>query len=383
MLKIPLRNLLFAGQKRFLATPATLSPPPPQRLPSPSVECLIDPCGFSLESALSKSLKPHSNWKNVGKHALVINCLKSHGFNDTHIIKLVEKRPNVLQCDVEATLNPKLKFLTENGLTGKHLTKLIVTDPLILARSLDSRIKPSFKVLRQYLESIPDMMKALNRAPRLLSSNLERVLQPNVEFLVDEGISADRVSKLLVARPRVLLQKREMIASLFKAVKNMGVSPKDSIFIRGIQVLSHMSEATWKNKMELFKSLGWSEGDLLRTFRVAPFCFAYSEKKIRSQMDFLLNTVNAEQKTVIAFPKILTYSLDKRLRPRYEVLKVLLSKKLIREDIKILWLLDLSDKKFLDTYVTKHLDKVPSLLDVYKGNVEQSTSSSGPGKLDA
>ncbi|GLT75814.1 hypothetical protein SLA2020_475110 [Shorea laevis] len=355
MLKIPLRNLPFPGQKRFLATPATLSPPPPQRLPSPSVECLIDSCDFSLESALSKSLKPHSNRKNVGKHALVINCLKSHGFDDTHIIKLVEKRPNVLQCNVEATLNPKLKFLTENGLT----------------------------VLRQYLESIPDMMKALNRAPRLLSFNLERVLQPNVEFLVDEGISADRVSKLLVARPRVLLQKREMIASLFKAVKNMGVSPKDSIFIRGIQVLSQMSEATWKNKIQLFKSLGWSEEDLSRTFREAPFCFAYSEKKIRSQMDFLLNTVNAELKTVIAFPKILTYSLDKRLRPRYEVLKVLLSKKLIREDIKIVWLLDLSDKKFLDTYVTKHLDKVPGLLDVYKGNVEQSTSSSGPGKLDA
>ncbi|GLT87963.1 hypothetical protein SLE2022_060120 [Rubroshorea leprosula] len=380
MAVIPLRNLLSLVQKRLIATSAALSPQPP--LPPSSVLYLMKSCGLSFESAVAISLKSQSDEKKARKQALVINCLKSYGFNDTQIVKLAEKRPTILQCNIRRTLKPKLEFLVESGLTGKHLAKLIVTNPTVLSKSLDFYLKPMMEFLRQYLKTHDAIVIALHRASRLLSYDLNGFLQPNIQFLIDHGVSPDGISKLLVVQPMAVLHRPERIVYLARTVKEeMGLLPKSSNFIDGFRVLSSMSDATRKKKIKLFKSFGWSEDDIFRTFRKQPNFIAYSEEKVRSQMDFLLNIVKVEPKIIVSYPKILSFSIDKRLRPRYEVLKVLLSKKLIRGDTKILWLLTTSEKLFLQRYVTRHLDKVPGLLDMYNGSVNQSRNPR-PGKID-
>jgi mTERF domain-containing protein len=64
------------------------------------------------------------------------------------------------------------------------------------------------------------------------------------------------------------------------------------------------------------------------------------------------------------------YSTEKRLRPRYDVLKILKSKKLIEIGKKTNYLLTVSEKNFLENYVTKYADKVPGLLEVYRGTTK-------------
>ncbi|GLT45425.1 hypothetical protein SLA2020_192560 [Shorea laevis] len=279
MAVIPLRNLLSLVQKRLIATSAALSPQPP--LPSSSVECLMKSCGLSFESAVAISIKSQSDEKKARKQALVINCLKSHGFNDTQIVKLAEKRSTILQCNIQRTLKPKLEFLVESGLTGKHLAKLIVTNPTVLSKSLDSYLKPMMEFLRQYLKTHDAIVIALHRASRLLSYDLSGFLQPNIQFLIDQGVSPDGISKLLVVQPMALLHRPERIVYLARTVKeDMGLLPKSSNFIDGFRVLSSMSDATRKKKIKLFMSFGWSEDDIFRTFRKQPNFIAYSEEKL-------------------------------------------------------------------------------------------------------
>ncbi|KAJ6428202.1 hypothetical protein OIU84_023591 [Salix udensis] len=116
------------------------------------------------------------------------------------------------------------------------------------------------------------------------------------------------------------------------------------------------------------KSFQWSEEEILGgVFKRYPQILAMSEEKIRSAMDFYINTLELQRQIIIACPLCLSYSIDKRIRPRYNVIKVLESKGLIKRDKKISTLLNKSEKTFLINYVSRYVEEVPGLLELYKG----------------
>jgi mTERF domain-containing protein len=130
------------------------------------------------------------------------------------------------------------------------------------------------------------------------------------------------------------------------------------------------SESTLKKKVEVLKSLGWTEEEIFRAFKQDPAILRFSEEKIRGVMDFLVNTVGLRPQTIIANPLFLHYSINKRLRPRYNVLKALESKKLFDEGMSIGSALKMSEKKFMKNYVSKYVHSVPGILDTYKGIIK-------------
>lgn len=347
MAKILLRNLFFSNPKTL-----------PLNQPNPFF-CFKTPSFTTLQASLSTSTQ-------LPKSASVLNCLKSYGFEDTQIAKLVERRPEVLHCRVNSNLNPKFEYFVQKGLTGKLLPEFILSNPFILFRSLDSNIKPCFEFLSSFL-NCEEVLVAIKRSYSWSSNfNVNAVLQPNVNYLISEGIPARSISKLLVLQPKVIMQSKERMVYAFETVKEKGIDPKEPSFVHALRAICSMSKSNWEKKVEAFRSLGWSGEDVLNTFRKCPLCLACSEKKLRCLMDFYVNTMKLDSKTIIRNPKLLLFSLDKRISTRYQVLKVLESKKLIKEDKKIVWVLNISEKKFLEEYITKHMDKVPSLLDMYQ-----------------
>ncbi|XVF24561.1 hypothetical protein REPUB_Repub13aG0138800 [Reevesia pubescens] len=356
MAKIPLRNLFSGIQKRFLQTNPTLYS-----------------SSTTLKSDVSVSKLHLPVPRNTSQiPASLVNCLKSYGFDDTHIAKLVQKRPRILHCRVNSKLKPKFEYLFQKGFTGKLLHQLILANPLILFRSLDSHIKPYFEFLSHFFNG-EEMLVAIKRSSSwLVNMNLNAVLQPNVDLLISEGICGTRISKLLVWQPRVILQSHDRMVYAVKTVKETGLQPKEPRFIHALRVICSMSKSNWKKKIEAFMSLGWSKEDVLNTLRKDPVCLVCSEKKLRYLMDFYVNTMKLDAQTIISYPKLPLYSVDKRILARYKVLKVLESMKLIKEDKKIIWVMTVSEKKFLDKYITKNNDKVPGLLDMYHGAVKKT-----------
>ncbi|XP_022764346.1 uncharacterized protein LOC111309597 [Durio zibethinus] len=210
------------------------------------------------------------------------------------------------------------------------------------------------------------MLVALKRSCAwLLTFNLNAILRPNVDLLISEGISATRISRLLVIQPRVILQSHGRMVYAVKTVKEIGLEPKEPKFIDALRVICSFSKSNWEKKVKTFMSLGWSKEEVFNSLRKDPISLTCSEKKLRYLMDFYVNTMKLDAKTIIAYPKLLLYSVD-RILARYEVFKVLESMKLIKEDKKIVWEIPLSEKEFLEKYITKNKDKVPGLLDMYQ-----------------
>ncbi|XP_065868402.1 transcription termination factor MTERF9, chloroplastic-like isoform X2 [Euphorbia lathyris] len=369
-----IRNVMFPPRirLRFLHSSATISsvPPPLPTIETSSssftVEFLVNSCGLSLKSALSVSKKFQLNDKTPQIPQAVLELFKSHHFSDTHVAQLIVKRPQVLNCRIHDNLKPKFEYLVKIGFEGELLPHLILSNTDITRVSLTSQIKPSVECLRLFLDSDEKFLTFVKRGSWLLTHNMKILLQPNVDVLVKEGgVPAHVVERLLLLHPTFILQNPERLINAVNSVKNLGLETTDTMFIQAFRVMLQMSESTWKKKIEVMKSMGFSEDDILKAFKRFPQCLACSEDNIRKTLHFYFNTMKLEPQTIIVNPALLGYSIEKRVRPRYHVLKVLESKKLIK-GIKM-WILVIGEKNFCDKYIDQFKDEVPGLLEFYLG----------------
>ncbi|XP_059653713.1 transcription termination factor MTERF5, chloroplastic-like [Cornus florida] len=355
-------------QKRFLKTETETVSATAAAAESSSftLRYLVDSCGLPYKTALSTSQKLKLEEKNSEQPESVITLLKSLEFSDDQIAKLIVKNPPVLQYKINSNLKPKLQYLIDIGFVGSFLPELILKNPYILGRSLTGHIKPSIDFLKTYLETDDNVVAALRRSSWLLTSDFKGTMT-NINFLLSEGVPHCSISKLILLQPRVIQQKLDRMVYAVNTVRNLGYKPSAPMFLPAVRVMVSMNDSTWKRKVELLKSFGWSDEEIFIAFKRCPLYLECSEEKIKSMMDFYVNTVKLEPSVMVAYPILLKFAKDTRILPRYNVIKVLESKKLLKENKKVTWIFCQPEKKFLDMYVNKHLDKVPRLMDIYRG----------------
>ncbi|KAL4016075.1 hypothetical protein IC575_023690 [Cucumis melo] len=373
MFKFSSTFLLHFIQKRFFNTVSTSTVP----LASIStVEFLTNSCGLSSGSPTSAGRKLQFDEKNTQQYGAVIDFLKSHGFENTQIANLVSRRPSILQSKVSTNLKPRFEFLQEIGLVGPLLPKFILSTPWVLGSSLDSRLKPSFFYIKEILESDEQVTAAICRYPSLLVCDLKGNLKSNIDILASEGVPSRNIARMIVWKPRTITRKVDRMINAVKRVKELGIEPKACMFVYAVIVRLSMSDSTWKKKITVMKSLGWSEKEIFTAFKKDPTYLHCSEEKMRDVADFCFNTAKLDPGTVISYPMFFKLSVDKRLRLRYKVLEVLKVKNLLKNKKITLtgWFMQ-GEREFVKNNVVKHLDEIPNLMDIYRGNDASETKS--------
>ncbi|GFZ19526.1 hypothetical protein Acr_28g0002310 [Actinidia rufa] len=312
-----------------------------------TVSYLVSSCGLSPEAALCVSQKV--NFPSADRPDSILTLLRSYGFTDTHISKIAKTRPNLLLSDPINTLLPKLEFFHSIGIPPADLAKTLSSNPALLGSSLKNQLIPT--------------------TSWIFGINLEKKIVPKIAALIELGVPASNLSLLVTLHPYVLLQSRNKFDRTVKEVLGMGVNPCKSTFICILQMMIRMSKSSWENKMEVYRKCGWSEADFHLAFKKQPLCVGISEKKIMSVMDFLVNEIGWKPTAVARVPSVLLYSLKKRTIPRCSVIKILILEGLVETNMCVSTVLTMSNKDFLDKYVTKYEEDVPQLLNVFNGKV--------------
>ncbi|PIN01244.1 hypothetical protein CDL12_26250 [Handroanthus impetiginosus] len=173
-------------------------------------------------------------------------------------------------------------------------------------------------------------------------------------------------------QPSIMLIGTEKLASYIDRAAEMGFDRSKVTFIQAIQVFAGMSESTLKRKMEVYGRCGWSESDIYSAFSKYPFCMKFSEKKIMATMDFFVSDCGCEPAAIARNPALLALNLDRRMKPRYLVARVLKEKGLLTKNISLLNIMSKSEEKFLKRYVIYYEEDVPELLDLYIGKLSIS-----------
>ncbi|XP_059629839.1 transcription termination factor MTERF5, chloroplastic-like [Cornus florida] len=322
---------------------------------------------FSPETA-SKVSSVVKYLKSPEKTDWILSFLEEFGFSDTHLEQVIKRMPKVLYANLERTIKPKFKFFQDMGFSSSDIVEIVSSHPWILTTSVDNRLGPSILALKNVLGSNMDVPRVLKRSGLFLRYDLAKTMIPNIEFLKSCGISSSQISQHVCYCPRYFLHKPTSIREYVKRVNEMGIDGKSKMFLHAIRAISSMTRENWELKLEVFKSLGFSEDDILSVFRRQPLVFAKSERKIKAITHLFLSMGKCDISFVVNNAELLGYSVENRLKPRLRVLEVLESRNLLLKKPSLATVCRMTDKKFFEKYLLPHSDEVGELFVVNKAS---------------
>jgi len=333
-----------------------------------TVSNLVNSCGLSPEKALKlfNRLKP----KNPDALNAVIQLLRNYGFSDSQLRKYLKKHPFVLLSNPEKTLLPKLNFLQSVGVSTTDLPNILITNTQFLKSSLEKSIIPRYEAIRSLFRNDKEVVSTLRYGTwGFYNGWVVNDTVMNIEVLRKLGVPEDCISLLVSNFPSVAFAKHSRFVEAINSVKEMGFDPSKSYFVLALRVIASMNKETLESKLKFFEPWGWSRDLCLLAFQKHPLYVMISEKKILKTMNFLVNDVGVDPQYIARRPGILNRNLEKTIIPRCAVVKILNSKGLIKSDSCITTAILITEKMFLERFVTRFKKDAPLLLDAYKGQM--------------
>ncbi|KAH7836955.1 hypothetical protein Vadar_007814 [Vaccinium darrowii] len=340
-----------------------------------TVRTLINSCGFRHQFVL--------RLESSKRPASVLKFLEDEGVSRSQIEIIVSKYPQILFTCVQKILKPKFEFFRSVGFSEADTGRLITICPFILVRSVENYLIPSFESLRAMLGGQQNAVDAINLNPTVLRRQVTKNLAPNVEFLRNIGTPNWRVTKMIARRSdcAVASNAPHRFRKDVKFLTEMGFDPSLSSFIQAIIAKGHLTELNWEDRLEFFRSLGFSNEEIISMFKKQPITLSLSKEKIRAAVEFFINTFHWSPTQLSKKPNILLYSLGKRIIPRCSVLQILVSRSMIDKSVMVSSLLVMTEGDFLEKFMTNYKDEVPELLDAYQGKLKFDEYNFDPCKI--
>ncbi|KAL9236130.1 hypothetical protein vseg_010834 [Gypsophila vaccaria] len=318
---------------------------------------LVNSLGFtqkqaSLTCTKLRTQKVNNRLKFSNNANSVINFLKKHDFDDTHVKKFVSLYPKLLFAKVDKTIKPKFKLLKDEGFSKSDIIRVILKNPGLLHTGSESCLLPVIQALREIMGSNGCVVDVIAKILWREFGYVFKNLLPNVALLRNRGIPIEVIRKQLLWQPATLLKKPENFECIVSRVENkLGISCQSSRYMYGIHLLSGYSEESIESKCRLFESFGWTRPDIEAVLVKNTCCFSLSDARMKKKLDFLMNELRLEPAQLISHSALLTCSLEKRIMPRHNVLLILNEKHLVKKIPCFYTLLCMSESRFLKMFV--------------------------------
>ncbi|CAA0843358.1 Unknown protein [Striga hermonthica] len=318
----------------------------------PSVyEFLTNKHQFSPAVA-SRAASILSPLNHPGKYDSVLSFFEEIGFTKAQLERTLLIRPQLLKADVEKTIKPKIKIFQDFGLPSDDIAVIISREPMILHVSLKKKLVPALSWLKDLLGSTEKVTRALKQSGWLLMGDLENITLPNVQTLMSRGMSKDQLGRLINYLPRVVLYKPETLSRCLENMDKTEVVWSSKMYVYAVGIVCSMPGGAWERKLQAFREiLEFSQDDIVRVLRKNPNVFSVSEDKMRLVKKLLLGTGKYDASSIAKYPTVLMHSIERRCKPRFEILGILESKGLINKWPSLGSIYEKTDKEFFKDYV--------------------------------
>ncbi|GLJ24162.1 hypothetical protein SUGI_0460930 [Cryptomeria japonica] len=296
------------------------------------------PLSSSSSSCFTSSL-------NIISNLLTKEC----GFSSSQVTAVMRRAPLLLRNKSDHTAREVIHLLRDSGFTENKLTTTILRYPLILTLRVDRQLRPKMEFLKKMGLSTQDTANIIFKRPRLLSLSLESCLVPRIFHIETLFGSKDNLCKVLRIVPQLLVSDFEkQVKPKVEFVKNsIGIPEGSTAFARALGAVIGLRFETLEAKIKNLASLGLAEEEIGQILKKDPLAFRYSTKKMKENIDFLTHTAGLESKIVAWNPKILSLSLEKRLKPRFEVFQYLRTYSHVKYLPNLVSFFKLSEQEFL------------------------------------
>ncbi|KAF7825200.1 transcription termination factor MTERF5, chloroplastic-like [Senna tora] len=287
---------------------------------------------------------------------------------------MICQKPQILFADIDKILKPKIEFFQQLGFEDSELHKFLSMHATILTHSLHKTLVPSVDTVRKIAYNEKDVIHVLLRTGWILPK--WKRISCNVAFLESCGIVGSQLSMLLKEQSRIFVASESKLRNLVSRAVNMGFDLNSRMLVHALETVSSLSIKTFERKLELIQSYGFSIDDSRQMFRRAPLLLRVSERKLMVGMEVFLHTIMLPKSVLVHRPQILMYSMEDRVIPRYKVLQLLISEKVLKKHPSFIRLIELPEEKFLNDYIFQYRNIAEALLVVYKGHYLEAGSTS-------
>ncbi|CAH2047974.1 unnamed protein product [Thlaspi arvense] len=401
--------LLFCSLRSFFSTSASadVSLQDGRKGKTFTVSYLVDSLGLSRK--LAESISRKVSFEEKSNPDSVLNLLISHGFTDSQGNLENKIRKHILYSLLiftsfrEACAKCILQFLLlcfycccnvshKDGRKGKTFTVSYLVDSLGLTTKLAESIsrKVSFEE-----KGNPDSVMGLFRSHGFTDSQISDIVTTSLKKVVDKGfdptsskfvqalsvfyqrsdktieekvdvykrlgLAVGDVWEMFKKYPFTLKFSEKKITQTFETLKKCGLL-KDEILsmFKKFPRFIGSSEQRIESSLETFMSLGFSRDEFAMMLKRNPQYIGYSAESVKNKTEFLVKKMNWPIKALGSNPAVYNYSLEKRIVPRCNVIKALMSRGLLGNGSELPPLyvvLPITDEAFLVKYVRNHDDK--------------------------
>ncbi|ESQ56141.1 hypothetical protein EUTSA_v10025001mg [Eutrema salsugineum] len=272
---------------------------------------------------------------------------------DTRKLRAVSR---VSELDTEGALRPQTLYLLDLGLTLEQIKTITRKFSAFPYYSLEGKIKPVVEFLLDLGIPKSDIPTILCKRPQICGISLTDNLKPTMTFLETLGIDKNQWAKIIYRFPAILTYSRQKLTSTVEFLTQTGLSEEQigRILTRCPNIMSYSVEDKLRPTMEYFRSLNVDVAVLLHR---CPQTFGLSiESNLKPVTEFFLEkgygideigimisrygalytfslkenltpkwdyfqTMDYPKSELVKFPQFFGYSLQERIKPRYELVK--------------------------------------------------------------
>ncbi|CAL9181080.1 unnamed protein product [Musa hybrid cultivar] len=306
----------------------------------------LESCELSSKEA-AKTADDSICEKKLSSSSPSIEFFKQSGWSDAQVMKIMQRDPRFLRANVETILKPRMRSLQDMGFSDTEIIRLVSSCPTLLRLS---DIQPRINFWRSLLGSNERFLKACKRNIFVLTSSLARNIEPSISLLREHGISDERIAHMVVTMPGGF-GRIDKLKEVIKYIDQLGVPRDSGVYTKALNVVITVSRSKFDAMSVTLMSFGWSQPDIIALFGKCTSIWTLSKKNISDKMTFLMKEAGCELTYIIGHPVLLTYSLEKRLRPRYDVMNFLDQNKLLDRGHNLASVVTLAEEKFRNKFL--------------------------------
>ncbi|KAK7320085.1 hypothetical protein RJT34_04816 [Clitoria ternatea] len=275
--------------------------------------------------------------------APVVKFLRGLDVEKEDIGYVLQKYPELLGYKLEGTMSTSVAYLVSIGVNPRDIGPMVTQYPYFLGMRVGTRIKP----LVDYLINLGLPKKVLARMfekrAYIIGYDLEETVKPNVDCLISFGVRRECLPTVIAQYPQIIglpLKAKLSSQQYFFSLK-LKIDPEG--FAR---VVEKMPQVVSLHQHVIMKPVEFLIGRTIAAQDVAsmvikcPQLVAQRVELMKNSYYFFKTEMGRPLKELVDFPEYFTYSLESRIKPRYQRLK----SKGIRCSLN--WMLNCSDQRF-------------------------------------
>ncbi|CAA0820691.1 Mitochondrial transcription termination factor family protein [Striga hermonthica] len=285
--------------------------------------------------------------------APVVRFLRGLDVEKLDIGYVLMKYPELLGFKLEGTMSTSVAYLVSIGVNPRDIGPMVTQYPYILGMRVGTMIKP----LVDYLVSLGLPKKILARMfekrAYILGYDVEETVKPNVDCLTSFGVRKDAISSVIAQYPQILGLPLKAKLSSQQYFFNLKLKIDPDGFAR---VVEKMPQIVSLNQNVIMKPVDFLLGrgihadDVAKMIVRCPQLVALQIGLMKNSYYYFKSEMGRPVKELVEFPEYFTYSLESRIKPRYQRLQ----SKGIR--CSLAWFLNCSDGRFLERLQGKYIE---------------------------